>query len=342
MRDTLRRISAPLERGTFSSEDLLRPQETLFAETSRLISAVLAINTEGFVPSRAAQRAAACLQVDAGAGGGSWARPAAGYGAGAHGINAFLTQWFELPELLAFYGGSAVRSAYDCAPKRYRAHFLCALARLAHMEGARSAGCVRQSWSDVWNTFPELSMWQELRETIRRKCLVHGRQHSDAAAVRERSRSPAGSGGGRGGRRSVKDREEDGVSKWAKRWRKIIRAVLPGGEAGAAAWSDPELRKLCAALWRDFADPLAKATDKETETARRALGLFRTESRGVADVTEREGAAPAEWAFVPAADLLLLVGEGLVGITVEGVFADSGSPQRLPYASAIFQTMMAG
>lgn len=44
------------------------------------------------------------------------------------------------------------------------------------------------------------------------------------------------------------------------------------------------------------------------------MGLFRTERRGAADIAAQKGAAPAEWAFVPAADLLLIVGEGLVGI----------------------------
>eukprot|EP00439_Symbiodinium_sp_Y106_P040281 s1832_g4.t3 len=128
-------------------------------------------------------------------------------------------------------------------------------------------------------------------------------------------------------------------STWSKRWRKIIRAVLPNGDAEAAPWSDAELRKLCAALWRDFADPLEKGDGAEAETARRCLGLFRTESRGAADVAAQRGAAPAEWAFVPAADLLLVVGEGAVGVTVAGVSAD-GDGKRLPFATAIFQTMM--
>jgi len=122
----------------------------------------------------------------------------------------------------------------------------------------------------------------------------------------------------------------------------MLRAVLPGGEAGtAASWSDPEVRKLCAALWRDFADPLGAETGAGSAAARRCLALFRTEARGAADVAARRGSAPAEWAFVPAADLLLIVGEGLVGSTLEGVFADAlPSQKRLPFASAIFQTMM--
>eukprot|EP00971_Amphidinium_carterae_P309590 6152457-Amphidinium_carterae.1 len=39
----------------------------------------------------------------------------------------------------------------------------------------------------------------------------------------------------------------------------MIQAVLPGGRSAAVPWSDPELRKLCAALWRDFVDLLTKA-----------------------------------------------------------------------------------
>eukprot|EP00929_Paragymnodinium_shiwhaense_P093638 TRINITY_DN53852_c0_g1_i1.p4 TRINITY_DN53852_c0_g1~~TRINITY_DN53852_c0_g1_i1.p4 ORF type:complete len:122 (-),score=15.61 TRINITY_DN53852_c0_g1_i1:69-434(-) len=121
----------------------------------------------------------------------------------------------------------------------------------------------------------------------------------------------------------------------------MLRAVLPNGRCAAAAWSDPEVRKLAAALWRDFVDPLAKGQGPEFDTARRALGLFRSEQRGVADVKAEDGAAPADWAFVPAADLFLIVGQDIVGVTVEGVFVETNATQRLSFATAIFQTAMA-
>lgn len=93
---------------------------------------------------------------------------------------------------------------------------------------------------------------------------------------------------------------------------------------------------------------------RQKRLPRHCLELFRSEGRKVSDaarlgkktlidrpeVGQQAGAAPAEWAFVPGSDLLLLIGEGLIGLTVEGAFAQKASGQRLPFASAIFQTMM--
>lgn len=105
----------------------------------------------------------------------------------------------------------------------------------------------------------------------------------------------------------------------------MIRAVLPSGEHAAAPWR-PQHRA---------------GSGPGAETARRALLLFQAQGRGAADVAAQSGAAPAEWAYVPAADMLLTVGEGLVGVTIEGVFADGpASKQRLDFGTAVFQTMM--
>lgn len=316
-RELLARLQRPLRKAVEDGE-LKRPQEALFAEATRLLAALLGLATEGQVPLPAKQRNSLCLKTSNSAGGGGWARPALGTPEG------FLEQWFKADELLQAYSHEAVRSAYDCAPKRYRAHFLCLLSRLAQLEGLRGDGCIRQLWSQIWEVFPELQLWQSLQSLLKRKCEVHGRKPQ-----RDRSRSP---------RRGPAD--EANYSQWARRWRKMIRAILPGGEVGAASWADPEVRKLCAALWRDFADPLEKGAGAEAEGARRCLALFRTESRGAADVATQKGAAPAEWAFVPAADLLLIVGEGLIGVSLEGVFSMGRSNKRLPFATAIFQTMM--
>jgi len=325
-RGALQRLSAQFSCCSVAQEELARPQAAVFAEATHLLSAVLGLATEGHVPAAAWQRATACLHVSAGAGGGGWAAPAGG-----RGPQEFLEEWFTDTELLLTLSTDVVRNAYDCAPKRYRAHFLCLLARLALLEGQRNAGCVRQAWSGIWEVFPELVLWQQLRARLQQKCRVHGRNRQ-----RERSRSPRRD---RAGSSSIAEDSE--WSQWAQRWRKVIRAVLPGGEAAAAVWSDPEVRKLCAALWRDFIDPIEKKVGcGDFEEASRCLGLFRTESRGAADVAEQLGAAPAEWAFVPAADLLLIVGDGLVGMTIEGVFKVGDSTQRLAFASAIFQTMM--
>jgi len=318
-RTLIQRLAGPFQPSPAINEEMTRPQQALFAEATRLIAAVLALATEGQVPAPAQQRAGACLRLNSERGGGSWAMPAVGT------VGAFVAGWFTQPALVDLLADAAVRSAYDCAPKRYRAQFLCFLARVLVMEGERSEGCVRQTWSGVWEAFPELQLWQQLRHLLQKKCEIHGREKK-----RDRSRSP---------RQSAQHSEAD-WSTWARRWRRVIRAVLPGGEMGAAPWSDPEVRKLCAALWRDFVDPLEKSEGLDAQGARRCLGLFRADRRGAADVAAQHGAAPAEWAFVPAADLLLIVGAGSVGVTVEGVFADSTESQRLPFASAIFQTLL--
>ncbi|CAJ1385496.1 unnamed protein product [Effrenium voratum] len=303
-----RRLAAPFPLR--AAGELKRPQSALFAEASRLLGAVLALKGQGWVPRAAQQRAQTCLRLPER---GGWAQPEA---APEHFVRGWLAESGELLEAMA---QPALRSSYDCAPKRYRAHFLCLLARAAQIESDSSDGCVRRQWSKIWETYPEIQLWQQLRQLILKKRQVHGRQPKRDAA----------------GNAKMADQD---WSSWSKRWRKLISAVLPGGEDEAAPWSDPELRKLCAALWRDFADPLEKDEGEDGELARRCLMLFRAESRGAADVEQQRGAAPAEWAFVPAADLLLLVGEGLVGVTVEGVFVRAKG--RLPFASAIFQTMI--
>merc|ERR1712039_782480 len=91
---------------------------------------------------------------------------------------------------------------------------------------------------------------------------------------------------------------------------------------------DHEIRKLGAALWKDLTKWLT-GTDME-----RVLGLFRADTqtpktfgweskepmvpRGLAP-----GTPQATWSFVPVSDLLLVIGEGLVGITSEGIFANN-------------------
>ena len=56
---------------------------------------------------------------------------------------------------------------------------------------------------------------------------------------------------------------------------------------------------------------------KTDEQGGRFLSLFTAEPP--ADGTE----ALDEWAFVPVADIFLVVGEGIVGITAEGIGADA-------------------
>jgi len=81
-------------------------------------------------------------------------------------------------------------------------------------------------------------------------------------------------------------------------------------------------------LWKDITKWLA---GNELE---RVLGLFTADTQGpktfgwdnkageaaVARGLE-PGTPPAEWSFVPVTDLLLVVGDGIVGATSEGIFA---------------------
>ena len=53
---------------------------------------------------------------------------------------------YEEPQLLDLFASSPLRIAYDCAKKRFRAQFLCALARAAEAEARRNDSCVRGSW----------------------------------------------------------------------------------------------------------------------------------------------------------------------------------------------------
>lgn len=53
---------------------------------------------------------------------------------------------YQEPQLLELFASSPLRIAYDCAKKRFRAQFLCALSRAAEAEARRNDSCVRGSW----------------------------------------------------------------------------------------------------------------------------------------------------------------------------------------------------
>merc|ERR1719163_1193415 len=69
--------------------------------------------------------------------------------------------------LLDFYSGVPVRTAYDCAKKRFRAQFLCALNRVTVVEAKRQSDCIRGNWQEVLMQFPELSLWRELLDKLK-------------------------------------------------------------------------------------------------------------------------------------------------------------------------------
>eukprot|EP00931_Biecheleriopsis_adriatica_P101490 TRINITY_DN76612_c0_g1_i1.p1 TRINITY_DN76612_c0_g1~~TRINITY_DN76612_c0_g1_i1.p1 ORF type:complete len:563 (-),score=113.66 TRINITY_DN76612_c0_g1_i1:105-1793(-) len=300
-----RRLVARLAAATGqqATDDVLeRPQEALLAEACRLLAVVCGLAGEGEVPTLARSRALAAFSKSV--------------SSQAYRAPELLCLWFERPQLIDALASSSMRAAYDCAPKRYRAQFLCFLGRVLFAEARRAAGSMpRDIWNQLSVKFPELSLWQELRDQLLKRCWQHEGQDGELAG-RSRSRSPR-----------LKR------SRWARKWRVAIRAVLPSGEDGAVAATDAEVRKLSHVLWKDVATWVAE-TEGGAES-NRALGLFKADNQSSAtfgwaakDPQFGEHAPPAEWCFIPTSDLLLIVGEGLVGITSEGIFADNPQGHR--------------
>lgn len=265
-----------------------RPQEALFAEATRMLHAVLALTGEGEVPGHALSRSLVTFTSST-----SWTncRP-----------QVLLSEWFDQNRLLDLFAGMSLRTAYDCAPKRYRAQFLCALNRLTMAEAKRNNDCVRGNWHSVMMQYPEMGLWRDLRDKIK---------------LRVWTPDPE-TGGSKPRRGSMWDDEEGKrTSSWAAAWRERIRKVLPRGIDAFVAAADHEVRAMAAALWKDLAEWVLK----DEATGPRFLSLFRAEPPLAPDGTE----APQldEWAFVPASDIFLVVGEGLVGISAEGLGVDA-------------------
>eukprot|EP00928_Gymnodinium_smaydae_P004181 TRINITY_DN11452_c0_g1_i1.p1 TRINITY_DN11452_c0_g1~~TRINITY_DN11452_c0_g1_i1.p1 ORF type:complete len:746 (+),score=152.08 TRINITY_DN11452_c0_g1_i1:185-2422(+) len=130
-----------------------RPQEALFAEACRVLYAVCTAVGEGHVPSQALARATAYfVQVPAF----QTCQP-----------QVLINDWFHGGQLLDLYGGAPIRTAYDCAPKRCRAQFLCLLSRALSAEATRCGDdCVRGSWAAIMQNFPELGLWRDFRERL--------------------------------------------------------------------------------------------------------------------------------------------------------------------------------
>lgn len=290
--------------GVATPEMLERPQEALFAEATRLLYAVLALSGEGEVPGAALTRAVAAFTSSS-----------AYYHCQAQ---VLLSEWYDQPRLLDCFAGMPLRTAYDCAPKRFRAQFLCALNRATLAEAKRQNDCVRGNWQAVMMQFPEMGLWRDLREKLRLR--VWTRDDEDRQ------------------NKSSKWDDDSGprVSSWAQAWRDRIHAVLPRGLDSAAPATDREVRQLSAALWADVTDWARTKGDAE-----RHLQLFTGEPSGRAGLLRGAGDAsdkPDEWAYVPAVDIFLVICEGTFGITAEGVFSDN-RPGHERYS---FEEAMAG
>lgn len=278
-------------------EMLERPQESLFAEATKMLHAVLALSGEGEVPVLAVQRSLQAFQNSS-----VYGRCAA---------QNLLAEWYEQPHLLALFSSPHIRTAYDCSKKRLRAQFLCALNRATLAEAKRHNECVRGNWQEIMMQFPEIGLWRELHEKIRTKVWT-----KDSEEKRER-----------GSMWDSSEAPKNEMSAWAKQWRRRISAVVPRGIDSAAPWTDPEVRQLSAALWKEVA---AWARTPEVN-AERHLQLLTSEPPAPGSAQ-----APDEWGFVPAADVLLIVGEGIFGITAEGLMADSKPGQdRMTWADVL-------
>lgn len=289
--------------GTAVTPEMLeRPQEALFAEATRMLHAILALTSEGEVSGPAMSRSLAAFTITH-----TWAncRP-----------QLLLSEWFDQNRLLDHFGGPHLRTAYDCAPKRYRAQFLCALNRATSAEAKRNNDCIRGNWQNVMMQFPEMSLWRDLLEK-----------------VKVRVWTPEAAAEGLPRKKSMWDDEDASsrkTSNWAETWRNRIRNVLPRGIDSFVSSSDKEVRLMCAALWKDIAEWARGEGD-----AARPLSLFTAE----ATVSPEGAEVPPtdEWAFVPASDLLLVLAEGIVGITAEGLGAADAKPghERMTFAEAL-------
>ena len=94
-------------------------------------------------------------------------------------------------------------------------------------------------------------------------------------------------------------------SPWFKRWRTHLWETLPKG-LNPISWKDANLQWLCCTIWSEVADHAARTGDK---TVKEALAFFRDAH-----------SEATRWLFVPAADVLLIIGDGLLTLTALGVF----------------------
>lgn len=168
--------------------------------------------------------------------------------------------------------------------------------------------------------FPEIGLWRDLLDKVRCRVLLGddkeaGEEGKDALLNQMACEDASNS-----------------VSPWAQQWRAIISDVLPRAGSGALPATDRELRLLADALWRDVADWARKEANAEHH-----LELFTAEpSLAGAATSEEKAPKEAAWAYLPAMDLLLVVGEGILGITAEGAFTESGpASERRTFAAAL-------
>ncbi|CAE7278019.1 unnamed protein product [Symbiodinium microadriaticum] len=144
-RDVLKTLVAFAGRQA-TTEMLERPQEAIFAEACRVLHTVSTTAGEGHIDRPALNRAAAVNSQKA---------------------LLLASEWFQKSQLLEIFGTTSVRTAYDCAPKRYRAQFLCLINRLLIVEARQFGdGHIRTGWNSIMQNFPELGLWREFRDSL--------------------------------------------------------------------------------------------------------------------------------------------------------------------------------
>eukprot|EP00933_Yihiella_yeosuensis_P017442 TRINITY_DN14570_c0_g1_i1.p1 TRINITY_DN14570_c0_g1~~TRINITY_DN14570_c0_g1_i1.p1 ORF type:complete len:419 (+),score=115.13 TRINITY_DN14570_c0_g1_i1:239-1495(+) len=162
--------------------------------------------------------------------------------------------------------------------------------------------------------FPEIHLMREFQDKVKARVFQSA---SEASETRKRRSKWDDSSG------------QSAFSDWGKKWRTIITNVMPRmQDRKTVKVTDPEVRKLCAALWRDIVVWAEGEGD-----AKRHLELYRSDKTGQAEEDgsekkeEKEGIG--EWDYLPATELLLLVGDGVVACTSEGLAAkaDRGHEQ---------------
>ena len=121
-------------------------QEAIFAEACRVLHSVSSTAGEGHIDRLALNRAANLNSQKA---------------------LLLASEWFQKPHLLEIFGGTSLRTAYDCAPKRYRAQFLCLINRLLVVEARQFGdGHIRAPWQQIMQNFPELALWRDFRDRL--------------------------------------------------------------------------------------------------------------------------------------------------------------------------------
>jgi len=150
-------------------------------------------------------------------------------------------------------------------------------------------------------TLAEVKQEKEEDEDRKREERVEERRRSRVEKEQRMSRTL-------GGVATLSERGEERLvpSHWHKRWRNQLFEFLPRGPSGPTPWGDPRVTAICAAMWTEVAEHAARTGDR---TVQEALSLF-----------QEPASETPRWSFIPAAELLLIIGEGIVGLSALGVF----------------------